>query len=105
MNEQIIAFLAGGLIGIICTLVASIAAYFLYMRDDEDNPGGITAVMFIVTGTLVLVGVVAIVIGIFTGELSQVLLTGAGIFAGIVLTFSGIMLLYRRKLSPESDSE
>ncbi len=102
MNEQIIALFAGALIGIICTVIATTIAYQLYMRGDEDNPGGITAVMFIVTGTLVLVGVVAIAIGIFTGELSQVLLTGAGIFTGIVLSFAIIMMLYRRTIKAQS---
>ena len=95
MSEQIIAFLAGALIGIICTVIATVIAYQLYMRGDRDNPGGITAIIFIVTGTLVLVGVVAIIIGVFTGELMQVLLTGAGIFAGIVASFSIIMMWYR----------
>ena len=105
MSEQIIAFLAGGLIGIICTLIATTIAYQLYMRGDKDNPGGMTAVIFIVTGTLFLIGVVAIVIGIFTGQVIQTLITGAGIFTGIVVSFALVMSLYRRMINPHSNQE
>lgn len=98
MSQELIAILIGGAIGVITSLVGGIMTYVVYIRRRKDSAGPIVYI-FAVTGTLVLMGVVAIILSLIVGELDLALLTGLGVFVGFSLAFGVLLFVMSRRTS------
>ncbi len=100
MSEEITALFTGGAIGFITALIGGVFSYMVYLRKHE-NSNGPVVYLFVVTGTLVFVGVVALILSILTNTFALALLTGMGVFIGFMIAF-GVLLYIMMKKSESS---
>lgn len=91
-GDALTYFVAGLGIGSVVSMAGAVFSYFRYMASgDLGKTGGPMGTLLVMNGTLVAVGVLAILIGALTGQLAAAMLTGFGVFVGFSIVF-GVML-------------
>ncbi|GAB4513472.1 MAG: hypothetical protein OHK0046_14180 [Anaerolineae bacterium] len=98
MSDELNALLSGGAIGFIAAFVGGILSYAIYIRRHRPSGGPVIYVLA-VTGALVLVGIIALILGVIVGEVGMALLTGVGVFVGFCMAF-GLLLFAMARRSP-----
>lgn len=88
ISQEITALLTGFGIGFIASLIGGIMSYIVYLRDNPQRAKGALGYVFIVTGLLFAIGVVAIALSLVVNEFAMAVLTGAGVFIGFSLAFA-----------------
>lgn len=100
MPQELTAVFLGVMIGVLTSCFGAVVSYLLYMRQQEERTRGPLVVLFIINGVLGIIGFIAIITSIFVGQLDLALLTGIGIFLGVLLTFAILSFTWVNILSP-----
>lgn len=87
---------AGCAIGCLTSLFGAVLSYSMFLRKNTERSRGPMMAIMIVSVTLVITGLAALVIGLFTGELMRAIETGVGVFIGFALSFAVLFFVYVR---------
>ncbi|MGJ3240860.1 MAG: hypothetical protein ACFE0Q_19285 [Anaerolineae bacterium] len=94
MSDELIALISGVVIGAFSSIIGASVSYWRYIRPPvETRTSGPLGIMVIITGTLVLIGVIALTVSIFANQLYLTVLTGMGVFIGCAVVFAVFLFI------------
>lgn len=100
------AFILGVLIGAITSAAGGITSYALFLKDDKENARGVIGCLFLASGGLLSIGAVVVIFSFVSGDLTNALITGIGVFIGFTVVFALLLYIWMQThASDESPTE
>ena len=95
-------FWLGSTVGLVCSIIGAAVEYqrARMRRRREEEEGALPGCMIMMAGALGFMGVVALVVSLFTGQVKRAVLLGTGVGVGFLLGFAfmvGLWLLLMRR--------